>query len=147
MAYYKFADAILAGRPIDVNNYGELWRDFTYVDDVVESVVRLAARPAVPDPSWKASRPYPATSSAPWRIYNIGNHRPVKLTDFIALLESALGRKATIRLLPMQDGDVLSTCADTEDLQEAVGFSPSTSLADGLVEFVRWHRQYHGKQA
>jgi UDP-glucuronate 4-epimerase len=144
MAYFKFTEAILCGRPIDVFNGGELWRDFTYIDDIVEGVCRLLERSPAPDPEWSGDRPNPARSSAPYRIYNIGNHAPVKLTEFIATLENALGRKAALRHLPMQPGDVVSTYADTSDLRSETGFAPSTPLADGLARFVEWYRPYYG---
>jgi UDP-glucuronate 4-epimerase len=144
MAYYKFTQAILAGQPIDVYNHGRMQRDFTYIDDVVEAVVRLADKPAVGDPQWDGEAPDPATSRAPYRLYNIGNHQPVALLDFIATLEKVLNRKAQMRLLPMQAGDVVATYADTAALQRDVGFAPSTPIEEGLRRFADWYRGYYG---
>jgi UDP-glucuronate 4-epimerase len=140
MAYFKFTKAILKGEPIDVYNHGKMQRDFTYIDDVVESVIRLAAKPALPNDDWDGLAPDPATSKAPYRVYNIGNHRPTALLDFIAALETALNKKATITLLPMQPGDVVSTYAETTALRNYIGFSPDTRIEDGLEVFVRWYR-------
>lgn len=142
MAYFTFTEAILAGKPIDLFNNGDVWRDFTYVDDVVEAVVRLVGLPAEPDPAFDASAPDPARSPAPYRVFNIGNAQPVRVTDFVAALEQALGRKAEVRLLPMQPGDVHTTCADTEPLRRLTGFAPATPLAEGLRRFVAWHRAW-----
>jgi UDP-glucuronate 4-epimerase len=140
MAYYLFTRAILRGEPINVYNEGKMERDFTYIDDVVEGVCRSLERPATPDPSWDAMRPDPATSSAPFRLYNIGNHRPVTLRAFIAEIEKATGKAAQLRFLPMQPGDVPATAADVEALEKATGFSPNTPLAVGLERFVGWYR-------
>jgi len=142
MAYFKFTEAILAQKPIEVFNHGELWRDFTYIDDIVEGLVRLL--PHIPhfDEKWDARTPNPATSSAPYRIYNIGNHQPVRLIDFIRTLERALGRKAVLAMRPMQPGDVFTTCADTQALQKIIGFAPNRSLKNGLEMFVSWYRSY-----
>lgn len=142
MAYFSFTESILAGKPIKVFNHGELERDFTYIDDIVEGVVRVIGMPPRPDPSRAPSSP--AVSSAPYRIYNIGNNRPVKLLDFIGLLERLLGRKAALEFLPMQAGDMLRTCADVSDLQKAVGFRPDTPIEAGLARFVEWYRKYYG---
>ena len=117
-------------------------RDFTYVDDIAEAVIRVAARPAQPDPAFRRDAPDPATSDAPWRLYNIGNHTPVALTEFIATLERCLGRSAIRELLPMQTGDVEATAADVDDLVAAVGFAPATPLADGIARFATWYRDY-----
>lgn len=144
MAYWKFTEAILAGRPIELYNYGEMRRDFTYVDDVVEAIVRLMRQPASPDPSWSGDAPDPATSSAPWRVYNIGNHSPVELLQFVSLLEDALGKRAVRKIMPIQPGDVPATYADIEALSEAVGFSPTTPIDVGVAHFVTWYRRYHG---
>jgi len=141
MAYFSFTQSILAGKPIKVFNHGELERDFTYIDDIVEGVVRVIGAPPRPDPSRALSSP--AVSSAPYRIYNIGNNRPVKLLDFIGLLERLLGRKAALEFLPMQAGDMLRTCADVSDLQKAVGFRPDTPIESGLTRFVEWYRTYY----
>src|SRR5580658_4442027 len=144
MAMWLFTDAILAGRPIDVFNHGRMRRDFTYVDDIVEGVVRVADRVPVPNPEWSAMAPDPASSFAPYRIYNIGNNRPVELMSLIGILEQALGRKAVLNFLPMQPGDVPATYADIDDLSRDVGFRPSTSIETGVEQFVRWYRGYHG---
>jgi UDP-glucuronate 4-epimerase len=144
MATYLFAQAIVAGRPIEVFNKGEMQRDFTYIDDVVEALARIGAKPAAPNPAWKSDAPDPATSSAPYRIYNIGNHSPVRLMDVIALLEQNLGKKAIMNMLPMQPGDVPATYADVADLAEAVGFAPKTPIEEGMRRFVDWYRGYHG---
>jgi len=143
MAMYLFANAIREGSPIRLFNNGDMMRDFTYIDDVTEAVVRLAQRPATPDPSWNAERPDPATSRAPWRIYNIGNNSPEKLMDLVQVLEKEFGQVARKELLPMQAGDVYATYADIDDLRREVNFSPSTSLADGVARFVAWYREYH----
>ena len=143
MAIFRFTEAILAGRPIDVYNHGRMRRDFTYVDDVAEGVVRVSDRPAAADPDWSGDAPDPATSAVPWRIYNIGNHTPVELTYLIELLERELGRPAIRRLLPMQPGDVPATFADVRDLAAAVGFAPDTPIEEGVRRFVAWYRDYH----
>jgi UDP-glucuronate 4-epimerase len=142
MAYFSFTEAILAGRPIEIFNHGDVYRDFTYIDDVVESIARLIHLPAAPDPAFDPARPDPASSSAPYRVLNIGNSRPVRVTDFVAALERALGHKADVRLLPMQAGDVHTTCADTEPLRQLTGFSPTTDLDTGLQRFVAWYRAW-----
>jgi UDP-glucuronate 4-epimerase len=143
MAMYLFANAIMEGRPIRLFNNGDMMRDFTYIDDVTEAVVRLAQHPATPDPSWDAERPDPAASRAPWRVYNIGNNSPEKLMDLVQVLEKEFGRTTRKELLPMQAGDVYATYADIDDLRREVDFSPSTSLADGVARFVAWYREYH----
>ncbi len=144
MAMFLFARAILEGRPIDVFNDGRMERDFTYIDDIVEGLVRLAARPAAPDPAWDSAAPNPATGAAPYRLYNIGNNEPVPLLRMIAVLEECLGRKAEMRLLPLQPGDVPATFADIDDLRRDVGFAPTTPIEVGVERFVRWYRDYHG---
>ncbi len=144
MALSLFTQAILEGKPIKVFNQGRMRRDFTYIDDIVEGVVRVMARPPVPDPERGNLPPDPSRSSAPWRIYNIGNNNAVSLDEFITVLETALGRKAVRTLLPMQPGDVEATWADVDDLIEDVGFAPSTPLARGIEAFVDWYRTYHG---
>jgi UDP-glucuronate 4-epimerase len=136
MAYYSFTEAILQGRPIDVFNHGDMKRDFTYIDDIVEGVVRVLDR--VPDA--KAGEPL-------HHVFNIGHHSPVQLMDFIATLERHLGRKAQTRMLPMQPGDVPATYADVDALAKWVGFRPSTSLDEGLGRFAAWYRNYHGESA
>ena len=144
MAMFIFAKAILAGAPIKVFNYGKMRRDFTYIDDVIQVVVRLMDRPPQAQPDWDASRPDPATSAAPWRTYNIGNNRPEELTYIISLLEKELGRAAIKEMLPMQPGDVEATYADVTDLERDIGFRPSTAIDDGIASFAKWYREYHG---
>jgi UDP-glucuronate 4-epimerase len=143
MAYFTFTKAILEGRPIQVFNQGQLRRDFTYVDDIIEGVVRVLDRPPQPDPHWSSEPPDPATSSAPYRIYNIGNNHPVELMKFIRVLEGKLGKKARLDLRPMQPGDVLATYADVDDLTRDVGFRPETPIEEGLGRFVDWYREYY----
>jgi UDP-glucuronate 4-epimerase len=138
MAMWLFTDAIVQGRPIRLFNHGRMRRDFTYVDDVVEAVVRLVRRPAAPNPAWSGDAPDPATSSAPWQVYNIGNSRPEEVTEVVKLIEAAVGRRAVCELLPMQPGDVPETCADVSDLERAVGFRPDTPIGDGIKRFVHW---------
>ena len=143
MAMWIFAKAILAGQPIKLFNNGNMRRDFTYVDDVVESVVRLIGRPAMADRTFSSDSPNPGSSSAPWRVYNIGNNKPVELLEVVRLLEEAIGKKAKRELLPMQPGDVPATFADVDDLMRDVGFRPATSIAEGIARFVEWYRTYH----
>ncbi|HEV2539664.1 MAG TPA: NAD-dependent epimerase [Frateuria sp.] len=144
MSPMLFADRISRGEPIDVFNHGNHSRDFTYIDDIVEGVVRTLDHPAQPDPSYDAERPNPGTSSAPYRVYNIGNDQPVQLLRFIELLEQNLGRTAEKNLLPMQPGDVPDTWADVSALRRDVGYAPDTSIEDGVARFVKWYREYHG---
>ncbi|MDD5240713.1 MAG: NAD-dependent epimerase [Sulfuricella sp.] len=139
-----FADAILAGRPIDVFNEGRMQRDFTYIDDIAEGVVRVLDKVAAPDPSFDRAAPDPASSYAPYRIYNIGNHEPVELMAFIEAIENAVGKKAVKNMLPMQDGDVVATYADIDDLTRAVGFAPHTRLDEGIAKFAAWFKDYYG---
>jgi UDP-glucuronate 4-epimerase len=143
MAMWLFAAAILEGRPVKLFNGGDMRRDFTYVDDVSISVVKLVDHVAQGNAAWSGDHPDPATSRAPWRVYNIGNHTPVDLMEVIRLLETALGKTAIRELMPMQPGDVRETCADVEDLRKAVGFAPNTPLAVGIKQFVDWFRAYH----
>ena len=143
MSLFLFTRAIVEGRPIDVFNFGRHKRDFTYVDDIVEGVARVADHLPEPDAAWSGDAPDPATSRAPYRLYNIGNHQPVELMRVIELLEDALGRKAQKNLLPMQAGDVPETYADVEDLTRAVGFQPATSIEDGIRRFVAWYREFY----
>jgi UDP-glucuronate 4-epimerase len=143
MAPFIFTKKILAGEPIDVFNQGHHKRDFTYVDDVVEGVVRTLDQVPAADPNWSTERPDPASSSAPYRIYNIGNHTPVALLDFITTLEKAIGKPARKNLLPMQPGDVVATYADVSGLKAATGFEPKTPLAEGIKRFVAWYRDYY----
>jgi UDP-glucuronate 4-epimerase len=143
MAAFLFTRAILAGEPIDVFNRGAMQRDFTYIDDIVEGVIRTSDTPALPNPDWDPLQPDPGSSSAPWRIYNIGNHTPVPLLRLIELLEENLGVKAERRLLPMQAGDVPATFADVDALQTAVGFAPRTPIEVGVARFVAWYRDHY----
>ena len=143
MALFKFTAGILAGEPIPVFNRGEMVRDFTYIDDIVEGVVRVIDRPAAADPAWNGAAPDPATSYAPYRVFNIGNNRPVKLMRYIEVLEGYLGKKARLDLLPMQPGDVPATTADVSALEEAVGFKPSTTVETGIGRFVEWYKSYY----
>ena len=143
MALFKFTRAILAGEPIDVYNHGQMQRDFTYVGDIVTSVMRVIDHPATPDASWSSDQPDPATSSAPYRLYNVGNHQPVELLDLIRTLEEALGKKAELKLLPLQPGDVLSTFADVDNLVRDLGVQPATPLVSGLGRFVEWYRDFY----
>lgn len=142
MALFRFTQRILAGEPIDVFNQGRHSRDFTYVDDIAEGVVRVLDRIAAPAPDWSGEAPDPGTSNAPYRIYNIGNNRPTELLRYIEVIEACLGRKAILNLLPMQPGDVLDTAADIADLVRDVGYRPSTPIEVGVEQFVTWYRQY-----
>ena len=143
MALFLFTRNILAGKPIDVFNYGRHRRDFTYIDDIVGGVVASLDRVATPDPAWSGDRPDPATSRVPYRLYNIGNNRPVELMHYIEVLEQCLGRKAEKNLLPMQAGDVPDTWADAEDLVREVGYRPSTPVEEGVAKFVAWYLDYY----
>lgn len=144
MALYLFTKAIFDGKPIDVFNNGEMQRDFTYVDDVVEAVVRVGDRIPSANPSWSGQAPDPATSNAPYQIYNIGNHSPVKLTRLIELIEDATGKRAEKNMLPLQPGDVPATYADVADLTRDVDFAPRTPIETGVKHFVDWYRDYYG---
>ncbi len=143
MALFLFTKAILEGRPIQVFNQGQMRRDFTYIDDIVEGVDRTSQQIAAPDPNWDSDRPNPSTSTAPYRIYNIGNNQPVELSRFIEVIEQAVGKRAEKKLLPMQPGDVPATFADIDALEAAVGFRPATSIEQGVGRFVQWYRQYY----
>jgi len=143
MALFKFTEGILGDRAIQVFNYGDMTRDFTYVDDIVEGIVRVIGQPAAPAPDWSGDRPDPATSYAPWRVFNIGNNQPVKLKRYIEVLEQCLGRKARLELLPMQAGDVPATYADTEALLQAVGYKPLTPVETGVRRFTEWYLDYY----
>jgi UDP-glucuronate 4-epimerase len=145
MAYFKFTKMMLEGETIPVFNRGQMERDFTYIDDIAEGVVRVAENPAQPDSRWDGNAPKLSSSRAPWRIYNIGNSRRVPLMRFIEALESAIGVKAKIEFLPMQAGDVVGTEADTSTLEAAVGFRPDTPIEEGVRRFVAWYREYYGK--
>ena len=152
MALYLFTKAILAGEPIKVFNEGKMRRDFTYIDDIIEGVMRVMARIPQPDPAWDSANPNPSTSTAPWRIYNIGNNNTVELGTFISTLEDALGKKAIRNLMPMQPGDVEATWADVSDLIVGKvsaliadpGFRPQTSVEYGVGQFVKWYKEYYG---
>jgi len=144
MAYYKFTRAILEGKEIELYGEGKMQRDFTYVDDIVEAVARLTTKPAVGNPKWDGKNPDPATSLAPYRIYNIGNNAPVELARFVSAIEAATGKKAKIVKKPVPPGDVLATAARVDDLAAAVDFRPKTSIEDGIQKFVDWYRGYAG---
>jgi len=143
MALQRFTRAILAGEQIKVFNYGEHYRDFTYIDDIVTGIIKILDRPASPDLEWNSKNPDPATSNAPWRIYNIGNNNPVKLLDFIETLEEALGIKAKKILLPLQLGDVPDTYADVDNLVKEFNYKPSISIEEGIKNFTQWYREFH----
>jgi UDP-glucuronate 4-epimerase len=144
MALFKFTKGILEGTPIPVFNSGRMIRDFTYIDDIVEGVVRVIDTPAAANPEWRGDDPDPATSSAPYRIFNIGNNRRVELLRYIEVLEQCLGHKARMDMLPMQDGDVSATEADVTQLEAVVGYRPATTIEDGIARFVEWYRAYYG---
>ena len=143
MAMFLFTKAILEGRSIDVFNHGKMKRDFTYIDDIIEGVVRIIDKIPQPDPEWNGNNPDPGTSFAPYKIYNIGNNNPVDLMKFISILEDYLGKKAQKNFLPMQPGDVPATCADVDDLMKDVGFKPETPLKEGIKKFVEWYKEYY----
>lgn len=144
MAAFLFTRAILAGEPIDLFNQGQMLRDFTYVDDIVEGILRTLDRPATPNPAFDPSNPDPSSSTAPWRIYNIGASRPVALLDYIGAIERSTGRKAVMNMLPMQPGDVADTFADVDPLAQDTGYRPTTTVEVGVARFVEWYREYHG---
>jgi UDP-glucuronate 4-epimerase len=143
MALFKFTRNILAGEPIEVFNEGRHKRDFTYIDDIVDGVLRVANQPAEPDPTWTGDAPDPSTSNAPWRVYNIGNNEPVALMDFIAAIEDALGKKANMLMRPLQPGDVPETYADIDAISRATGFKPHTSMREGVGRFVEWYKDFY----
>ncbi|HIE65907.1 MAG: NAD-dependent epimerase [Nitrospira sp.] len=143
MALFLFTKAILDGKPIDVFNYGRMQRDFTYVDDIVEGIVRVTEKIPSPDPTWDGASPDPGTSKAPYKVYNIGNNNPVELLRLIEVLEDCLGKKAERRLLPIQAGDVPATYADVDDLMRDVGFKPATPIEEGVQRFVAWYKDYY----
>lgn len=144
MALYLFTKAILEGRPIDVFNEGRMRRDFTYIDDIVEGVVRVTDRLPESNPEWDGAKPDPGSSRAPYRLYNIGNNNPVELMHLIRVIEECVGREAEKRMLPMQPGDVPATFADVDDLMRDAGFAPSTPIEEGVARFVQWYKDYHG---
>jgi len=143
MALFLFTKAILEGRPIDVFNHGKMRRDFTFVDDIVEGIIRVLDQPAAADPAFDPLNPDPARSNVPYRVFNIGNHNPVELMTYIETLEAALGKTAQKNFLPLQDGDVPATSADTSELQQAVGFAPATGVQEGIGRFVDWYKAYY----
>jgi len=143
MSYFKFTKAILEGKPIDVYNYGNMKRDFTYIDDIIEGIVRLIDKIPSPNPNWNRELPDPSSSCAPYRLYNIGNNNPVDLLYFIEVLEKTIGKKTKINFLPMQSGDVLETYADIKDLTKVTEFKPQTSIEEGVNKFVSWYKDYH----
>ena len=145
MALFLFTKAIMAGEPIQVFNHGQMQRDFTYIDDIVEGVVRVMDQPAAANPEWDSADPDPGTSSAPYRLYNIGNNSPVMLLDYIAAVEKALGKKAEMEMLSMQPGDVAATCADIDALEQAVGYRPNTPIEEGVNNFISWYLEYSCK--
>ena len=143
MALYKFSKAIMADKPIQVYNYGKHLRDFTYIDDIIEGVIRVLDRPATQNPEWSGDHPDPGSSKAPWRVYNIGNNDPVDLMDYIKALERELGKTAKKEFLPLQPGDVPGTFADVKDLVEQFRYKPSTSVKEGIAKFISWYVEYH----
>ncbi len=146
MALFIFTRRILAGQPIEVYNHGDMKRDFTYIDDIVEGMRRVLERPPRPDPDWDARRPDPSRSSAPYRVFNIGNNRPVGLLRFVELIEESLGRRAERLLLPLQPGDVPETSADIDDLAREAGFAPATPVEEGVARFVSWYKEFYGAE-
>jgi UDP-glucuronate 4-epimerase len=145
MAYFIFTRAVLEGEPITINNFGDMKRDFTYIDDIVEGVIRVIDKPAQPDADWKAEDPCPASSSAPWRVYNIGRGAPAGLLDLVEAVEEQTGKKAEKVLKPMPAGDVHTTWADTRDLEKDFGYRPRVDIKTGVRNFVRWYREFYGK--
>jgi UDP-glucuronate 4-epimerase len=143
MALFLFTKAILEDQPIDVYNQGNMRRDFTYIDDIIEGVSRVAAKIPEPNPAWRGDHPDPATSFAPYKIYNIGNNHPVELIYFIETLEKNLHKKAKKIFLPMQPGDVPATCADVDNTMADVGFKPATSIEEGIKKFLSWYKDYY----
>jgi UDP-glucuronate 4-epimerase len=146
LSLFIFTKAILANEPVPVFNYGDMSRDFTYVDDIVEGIIRLIPNVPTPNPNWDGNNPDPGTSWLPYRIYNIGNHEPIGLLDFIKIIEETLGHKANLDLQPMQLGDVKATFADVDDLRSAVGFKPSTPIREGIQKFIEWYLEYYKVQ-
>jgi UDP-glucuronate 4-epimerase len=144
MALFLFTRAILSGKPIDVFNHGDMKRDFTYIDDIIETLARVGEKPAAPNANWNSDAPDPSSSNAPYRVYNLGNHSPVQLLHLIEVLEDALGKKAVKNMLPMQPGDVHATYADVDDLMRDFNFSPNTPIEVGVKRFVEWYKDYYG---
>ena len=143
MALFKFTEAILSGKSIEVFNFGHHKRDFTYIDDIIEGIVRVLDKPAQPNPGWSGERPDPGSSRAAWRVFNIGNSNPVELMEFISVLETTLEKKAQLELKPLQPGDVPDTYADVRDLEKIFGYKPSVSVEEGIRKFVDWYREYY----
>ena len=143
MALFKFTDAILSGKKIQVFNYGKHRRDFTYIDDIVEGVVRVLDKPAESNPNWSGEAPDPGSSLAPWRVYNIGNNSPVELVDYISAIEDSLGIKVEKELLPLQPGDVPDTFADVDDLVRDFDYKPSINVKEGVEKFIDWYKEYN----
>tara|TARA_A100001388_G_C28536615_1_gene388215 strand:- start:12 stop:605 length:594 start_codon:yes stop_codon:yes gene_type:complete len=143
MALFLFTKKILENKPIDVFNFGNHRRDFTFIDDIVEGIIRTIDKPATSNPAWSGENPDPGTSIAPWRVYNIGNNRPVELAEYIDVLEKCLGKKAKKNLLPLQPGDVPDTFADVEDLIKDTGYKPTTTIDEGIQKFVQWYLEYY----
>jgi UDP-glucuronate 4-epimerase len=144
MSPFQFVRAILENKPLKVFNYGNHRRDFTYIDDIIEGVIRVLDHPAQGNPAWRGDNPDVATSTAPWRVYNIGNSRPVQLMDYIAAFEEAVGKSAQKEMLPMQPGDMPDTYADVSDLEQQFGYRPDTPVREGVRRFVEWYRVYYG---
>lgn len=142
MAFFKFTKGIIEGEPIDIYNNGQMERDFSYIDDIVEGIIRVLDNPPQANANWTGDKPDPATSYANYRVFNIGNNNPVKLMDFVEAIENAVGKKAIKNFMPMQAGDVPSTCADVSELENAVGFKPNTSIQTGINHFVEWYKEY-----
>ena len=143
MSLFRFTEAILANKPIQVFNYGKHRRDFTYIDDIIEGVIRVLDQPAQPNPNWSGDHPDTGSSLAPWKVYNIGNNKPVDLIDYIVILEKALGKKAEKKFLPLQSGDVKETFADVKDLVEKFNYKPTTTLEEGISKFIDWYKKYY----
>ena len=143
MALFKFTKNIINGEPIEVFNYGKHKRDFTYIDDITEGLWRIINKPAAPNPNWDSNNPDPGSSNAPWRIYNIGNNKPINLMDYINAIEHALNKKADIKFLPLQPGDVETTYADIDDLIKNFNYKPNTEIKEGIKNFVSWYEEFY----
>ncbi len=143
MALFQFTESILKGEPIKLFNNGDMERDFTYIDDVVEGITRIIHKKPLPDPNWNSKRPDPGTSYAAFKIYNIGNNKPVKLVDFVTAIENKLGLEAKKEFLPLQNGDVLATYAEIDDLKKDVGYAPHTPISEGVNRFIDWYKEYY----